>query len=393
MSDDTLRQCLFRGVPFYADSFEDAGGRRLSINELPFQDKAYIQDMGKQNGSISLSGYIIGDICDVPFETTHILKNNLIVALEKQGAGLLELPFHQERLSVFAGEYSFSGLGDASNKIDFSVTFTIETQQPVLITATQRQIQVFDHNDNFQEFLLDDLLKILDFRGKVFYLKVNAEIILAEIENAIRSVFNSVSFFLPDKQRDIKIKMENLSLETYPDYFTILSDITASAEPQSALSAFIEISDFQTIDEVDISRSLTKQQDYINQRALSHAFKQSIIANLATIITQAPLETRQQAVYYRALLSDLLDDEYPYMGAETYNALTDLTNETATYLTENMAILAPIVTIEGHTKFMPATWWSYRLYGNIDKAEDLIKRNNIADPDFMPLSFEAVAWE
>ena len=81
-----------------------------------------------------------------------------------------------------------------------------------------------------------------------------------------------------------------------------------------------------------------------------------------------------------------------YWG-RVFDKLTDVTNNAASYITSTISTLVPVVTVEGHNKLMPVTWWSYRLYGNLDYVDDLIKRNNIADPSFMPLSFKAVAWE
>jgi len=60
------------------------------------------------------------------------------------------------------------------------------------------------------------------------------------------------------------------------------------------------------------------------------------------------------------------------------------------YLTQLMANLAPVVTISS-PQSMPALWWAWRLYQDPTRAVDLVLRNNVVHPSFMPLSFEALA--
>jgi prophage DNA circulation protein len=87
----------------------------------------------------------------------------------------------------------------------------------------------------------------------------------------------------------------------------------------------------------------------------------------------------------------LIDTEHDYTTGTNFDLLTEVVNSTTTYITNELANLSIVVTIEGHNKLLPATYWSYRLYGNLDYVDDLIQRNGISDPDFMPLSFKALS--
>ena len=104
MTDQTLRQASYQGVPFFFQSIEESNGRRLTINDLPFPEKAYIQDMGKANQTLNVSLYVIGDSSgDQAHRSAKDKADILKVALNQNTIGNLELPYFPDRLKVGAG--------------------------------------------------------------------------------------------------------------------------------------------------------------------------------------------------------------------------------------------------------------------------------------------------
>jgi prophage DNA circulation protein len=105
-------------------------------------------------------------------------------------------------------------------------------------------------------------------------------------------------------------------------------------------------------------------------------------------------QSRADAVAARALFAEIVGDELgSWTGAAgfpVYVALQDLQGAVVQYLTQLMANLAPVVTISS-PQSMPALWWAWRLYQDPTRAVDLVLRNNVVHPSFMPLSFEALA--
>jgi prophage DNA circulation protein len=105
-------------------------------------------------------------------------------------------------------------------------------------------------------------------------------------------------------------------------------------------------------------------------------------------------QSRADAVVARALFAEIVGDELgSWIGAAgfpVYVALQDLQGAVVQYLTQLMANLAPVVTISS-PQSMPALWWAWRLYQDPIRAVDLVLRNNVVHPSFMPLSFEALA--
>lgn len=404
MVDKTLRPCSFQGIPFFFSSITDEGGRRLFITDLPFQEKAYIQDMGKNNQRLNVSFYVTGDDRENLHKSAKEQADLLKEALNRQGTGLLELAYFPDRLKVIAGEYTARYQGES--RVDFDCEFIVTEEISPIITITQRLEKSNNLIDIFFQALYRDINRITNFKNKVFggvefLLSVNYALetwkfTLQDFLGFIEDLLNHITLaFDDDRQRisfTIKKLKKNETLEFEP-YFEVLRDIATAQKLGNPIYGFEEALQYQPVTITYPNRSKTLQQSALNETTLSHAFKQALIASYAVSLGQQEFKTRQQAIYHRAFLSDELDKEYQHILGESFDDLTNVTNNASSYITNRISDLVPVVTVEGHTKELPATWWSYRLYGNLNYVQDLINRNNVADPSFMPLSFKAVAWE
>jgi prophage DNA circulation protein len=104
--------------------------------------------------------------------------------------------------------------------------------------------------------------------------------------------------------------------------------------------------------------------------------------------------SRPDAVAARALFAEVVGQELENWtgaaGFAVYTALQDLQGAVVQYLTQLMADIAPVVTVTA-PQSRPSLWWAWRLYQDPSRAVDLVLRNDVTHPSFMPLSFEALA--
>lgn len=103
-----LQPASFRGAPFHVLSTSTEVGRRNVLHQFPFQDIPYVEDLGKDAGLYSVTGYVVqnaGNEFDYWEE-----RKKLMDALEASGPGQLVHPFY--------GSIKVSVLGKA--KIDES---------------------------------------------------------------------------------------------------------------------------------------------------------------------------------------------------------------------------------------------------------------------------------
>lgn len=91
MADDKkllskLRPASFRGVPFQVESTELGAGRRTQLHEYPQRDKPYVEDLGRAARDLSFYGFVVGD--------DYVDRANaLLGALEQAGPGSLVHPW------------------------------------------------------------------------------------------------------------------------------------------------------------------------------------------------------------------------------------------------------------------------------------------------------------
>ncbi len=131
-----------------------------------------------------------------------------------------------------------------------------------------------------------------------------------------------------------------------------------------------------------------------NAAAILSFARIAAIAAWGEALERQTYSCRADAVAARALFAEMIGQELGNWtgaaGFPVYTALQDLQGAVVQYLTQLMANLAPVVTVTA-PQSMPALWWGWRLYQDPTRAVDLVLRNNVMHPSFMPLSFEALA--
>ncbi|MCX7084303.1 MAG: DNA circularization N-terminal domain-containing protein [Methylococcales bacterium] len=83
---DALRPASFRKIPFQVDTTALETGRRTQLHEYPQRDKPYAQDLGRSSRQVSFDAFVVGpDYIDQ--------ANALLGAMEEGGSGTLIHPF------------------------------------------------------------------------------------------------------------------------------------------------------------------------------------------------------------------------------------------------------------------------------------------------------------
>jgi prophage DNA circulation protein len=126
-----IRPASFRGVPFEAREVSRSGGRRVSTSALPQRDAPYSDDMGRSIRRWRLAAFIVGT-ATVDEDAN---KQRLIEALEAPGPGVLIHPT-DGRLMARAEPFDVSQSSDAHGVVSFSLQF-VEAGEVVAPTAAK----------------------------------------------------------------------------------------------------------------------------------------------------------------------------------------------------------------------------------------------------------------
>ena len=94
----SLRPASFRGVPFGVFDIENEGGRRVVLHEVPLLDDLYVEDMGRAAHKITVQGFVLGG--------DYLTRAKALMdALEESGPGTLVHPYFGETTVALAGAY------------------------------------------------------------------------------------------------------------------------------------------------------------------------------------------------------------------------------------------------------------------------------------------------
>lgn len=171
---DSLLPASFRGIRFHIESATVPVGRKGQLHEYPQRDEPYFESLGKQAQVHKLTAFIVGEDC---FER----RDKFLEALEKEGAGELVHPW-LGRMPVEVGDCSLQHDRREGGMARFDLTFYPEKPRkyPTAKANTKRQVT------QASESLLDSALA----RYKAAMAKVDAaRINVMALRNSISGVY------------------------------------------------------------------------------------------------------------------------------------------------------------------------------------------------------------
>lgn len=150
---DRLQDASFRGVPFKVEGEGAAVGRRVETHEFPNRDKPYTEDLGKITFRPNITAYVVGDDC---WEQ----RDRLIEALNKPGPGTLIHPTYGEVSVCVDGEVKVTTTASEGRMVRFDLQFVEagELSYPTAGAATANTLasscSALDDciSDNFNKF-------------------------------------------------------------------------------------------------------------------------------------------------------------------------------------------------------------------------------------------------
>jgi prophage DNA circulation protein len=129
-------------------------------------------------------------------------------------------------------------------------------------------------------------------------------------------------------------------------------------------------------------------------RAALACVEAALLAEVAVAVAERAYDDRLQAQSAAGRLSALAEGSLERIaetgGEEIWRAAGEAVRQAIDYLGRGALDLKPVVLVEAMRSF-PSTLLAWRLYGDPERAEELVARNGVSTPLFMPTSFEALA--
>jgi prophage DNA circulation protein len=129
-------------------------------------------------------------------------------------------------------------------------------------------------------------------------------------------------------------------------------------------------------------------------RAAVACVEAAILAEVAVAVAERSYGDRPSAQAAAGRLSALADASLErvaeFGGEDIWRAASDAVRQAIDFLSRGALDLKPVVLVEAMRSF-PSTVLAWRLYGDPERAEELVERNAVTTPLFFPTSFEALA--
>ena len=129
-------------------------------------------------------------------------------------------------------------------------------------------------------------------------------------------------------------------------------------------------------------------------RMLAECLEAAWLGNAFVCEAQTTFGDRQDAIAARARIAAAMDASLDRIAAATGRAVVDLLGSVANTATGHIAQVAanlrPLVRVQT-ARSAPSTAVAFALYGDPSQAPDLVARNRVATPLFMPTTLDALA--
>jgi prophage DNA circulation protein len=374
-------QGQFRAARFIVPGDRGQVGRRTQVHEYPLRDDPYVEDLGRAGRRFTLEVFVDSSLVESGDYTEA--RDALIAALEEPGPGLLQHPWYG------AMQASLVEMGDVSQstreggRATFSLVFlaggdllfpTAATYTSSAATAAADAANAAALADFADRWSLDGLPEF-----HVAELETRLLDNLAGIEAMVGGVAGTISDLIrapADMGAEILGSMARLA--------------TVVAEPLSALNTYAAL--FSTGDSNPTIPTTTadRRQQATCASALDQLFQRGAVIEAARQSALAAYESRDDALNTLALLVDAVDTQQaavdPFgqpIDDGVFDALESLRTAVQADLRERGAKL-PQLRAYTPLATLPALVIAHRLYGDCERADEIVARNKIAHPGFVP---------
>ena len=379
-----LQAASFRGVPFSVLGADGEIGRRNVLHEYPLRDIPYAEDLGRKARQFSVEGLVIG-------ADYMAARDRLIQAIEAPGTGELVHPYRgRQQVVVMSARVTESTAEGGLAR--FSITFA-ESGQPLNPAAVNdTQAAVLTAADTAQSAAESAFSSVMEVAGYLDFVTNEALGNLNDTLNSLRLSANGLlsGALMPEFVHTLTGISYNATallrtpLDLAQGLFGVGRGLSGlSAAPLLAFQGLRGLWSFGDRAKPVSGSTAGRKQQAKNQQALINLTRQVGLIEAARVSRLITPASYGDAIMLRDDLAEALETEAETADDSLYTALTGLRiaviqdiNARAADFSRSVQYPVP--------RTLPALVLSHRIYGDIAQAEDLIARNKIRHPGFVP---------
>lgn len=396
---DRLRKASFRGVPFEIE--EDSGkfGRRTETHEYPQRDKPYTEDLGRATREFNVTGFVIGpDYMD--------RRDALLAALEQGGPGALVHPW-LGALQVSVGDVTVShNLRDGgvcrfqiafveAGELSFPASSESLGAQSLLAADSLQEVAEADFAANFTvtglpsfvaESAIGDLNALLDtveagLGGVAQVLSNPLDVLRAQLSLPQ----DMVPATIVDEVRGL-YRRGSAVLEVAKELVATMGAGGVYARNHNAALALTTAANALGASTGGGAAPTTEssQQRQDNREALAVYLQRVTLVQAAGMVSTMGMPVYEDGVQVRDALTRALDDASAVASDSVYLALQQLRARVHADVTARLAGAARLVSYTPR-EVMSSLVIAYDRYEDVDREQEIVERNNLRHPGFVPV--------
>lgn len=381
---DQWQKGSFRGVEFRFRSASAALGRRNVVHSYPGRDDPYVEDMGRKAREFTIEAFVLGD--------NYIAwRDRLEAACEQAGSGELVHPT-RGRMQVALQDCRPSESIEAGGLASYSLTFieagsnrfpTVRMDTPSLVSGAA---------DTALGAVRGDFAKRFKVSGFPAFVGTAA---LANVTAAISAVRGTILSYLPDMnilpsftfELDAMLGAAESLLGTPDDlasrFGTQIGALNGLFSPSAARPAAASLAGFGTTLLPVPATTPSRVQQGVNQAAVVNLVQRTALVESARAASQVTFASRNEALAVRDQLADAIQAQAETAPDSVYVALTDLRVALVKDIGTRAADLTELVEVTPRAT-VPAIVLAYRLYGDPARDAEIVSRNRVRHPGFVP---------
>lgn len=407
---DKLKPASFRGVPFEVDSDDMAVGRRAQTHEYPGRDVPYTEDIGRSARELTIEAFVVG-------EDFMAKRDALLAAIELGGAGELIHPWYGSMKLNVDGKcrVRHSWRDGRYCVITINLVESGQLESPVAVADTKKQTELAADAANEQikkefwkfftvgglpSFALDDALAGLDeYMSALEAGMANLTVISNTALNVLKGDFRDLlpnAYSLANSIVGVFNQGEALVAAWSPvaDPATPVTS-TPSAGPYSPAKLEAEAANLSTtlavIDAVSLfpetastANTPSGQQSDTNTNAIATLISGALLVQASGMVAGMNLPIYEDAALLHAKLLRALDEHCRRLKTdEAIEAFRDLRGKLSRDMADKMRSAAHLRTLTPR-EVMPALVLAYELYEDPNRDAEIVARNKIRHPGFVP---------
>lgn len=391
---DELRPAKFRDVEFYVHASDMKGGRTIVTHEVPGSEKRpFKEDLGSAGRSHAVEAYVYG-------ADYQLALRKLLDALDKSGAGQLNHPFIGVALCVVDGEFSVRQSGDEGGFAVVSVTFaetspampaptalandatsalkaTVKTTRlsAAAAFAAQAQALLADGITGTSFFAGAQLLDTVgeQLEGALAAVAVHGEL-LARFQRQLAAPLVRAEAFVNDPAGFFPALVESLFGGVTA---ALLDPLSLVASPVALL-----LSLYDTVSAVGQADDADEETQAIAP-VMTLLVQRGVLFAAAEVLPVQQFAAYETAVVARQAVIEAINRHSAAAADDTYADFVDLRGAVARAVPSADSGL-PRLQQYTPPAGVPSLVLAHRLYGDVAAEADLVARNGIPNPSFVP---------